>query len=370
MQKHNLDIVIIGTTFTGVQDVFLSREAIVQIPKNKGKKVRVLNPPYAIYLLSRLYFSLLYFFKIRAIHKKSIIKLIHAQDTGHSGFPAVIAGKIMNIPVVVSSHGIRHKSLQPILTGRLGKILLKFEYALDIFSIKHADGVIAVNPEIQKYYEKLIDKKIEYIPNPVKMKDFVFSSTDRNLFRKELGMEKQIVLVGYVGRLSPEKNLITLINSFAKAIRSNPNLRLVIVGTGSQESQLKEEVVKNYLEDKVIFCGQREDIVKILSGLDIFVLPSYHEGLSSALLEAMSCERAIICSNIPGNHALITHSKEGLLVNPDNAEEITDAIRLLSIDDCLRTTLGNNAKNKVMDYDEDIVFPKILHYYSTLIQKK
>jgi len=368
--EHNLDVVLIGSTFTGVKEEFLSKKETNPIKEYNGKKIRALNPPYVIYLLSRMCFSLLYFLKIRSINKKSPIKLIHAQDTGYSGLPAVIAGKIMKIPVVLSSHGIRHKTLEPILTGRLGKILLKFEYSLDIFTVRNADGVIAVNPEIKSYYEKLVGKKIEFIPNPIKMKNFVFSSTDRSLLRKEIGVDDQIKLVGYVGRLSPEKNLITLINSVAKAIKDNPLIRLAIVGTGPQESQLRDEIRKHRLEDKVIFCGLRNDISKVLSGLDIFVLPSYIEGLSSALLEAMSCERAIICSNVSGNQVLVTHNKEGLLFNPHDSQELSDAIQLLSTNDSLRSRLGNNAKIKAREYDEDIVFPKILHHYSTLIKKK
>ena len=83
----------------------------------------------------------------------------------------------------------------------------------------------------------------------------------------------------------------------------------------------------------------------------------------------MSCERAIICSNIPGNQVLVTHNKEGLLFNPHDSQELSAAIKLLSTDDSLRSRLGSNAKIKASEYDEDIVFPKILQFYSTLAKK-
>jgi len=371
LSKKNSEVVVIGTTFTSVKAKYFPIPEKNENKKDNHKKIRALNPPYIVYIISRLYLSLLFFFKILSINKKTPIKLINAQDSGYSGLAAVITSKIMKIPVIVSTHNIRHKMLESILDdGMFKKILLKIEYNLDIFTIKNADMVIAVNPEIKRYYEKIVGKTIDFIPNPIKMKNFVFSLADREFIRKELGVDDRIKLVGYVGRLSPEKNLITLINSVAKAIQDNPLIRLVIIGTGSYESHLRDEIRKHHLEDKVIFCGLRNDISRVLSGLDIFVLPSYTEGLSSALLEAMSCERAIICSNIAGNQVLVAHNKEGLLFNPYDSQELIDAIQLLSTDDSLRSRLGNDAKIKASEYDEDIVFPKILHLYSTLIKKK
>src|SRR2546427_7050757 len=126
--KQNQDVVIIGRTFTGVKVEYLSKVETDQNKKNNVKKLRVVYPPYVIYMLSRLFFSLLCFIKILFINKKSPIKLIHAQDPGYSGLAAVMAGKIVKIPVILSSHGIRHKTLEPILKGRLGRILLKVEY--------------------------------------------------------------------------------------------------------------------------------------------------------------------------------------------------------------------------------------------------
>jgi glycosyltransferase involved in cell wall biosynthesis len=158
--------------------------------------------------------------------------------------------------------------------------------------------------------------------------------------------------------------------SFANIAQDDPLIKLVLVGTGSLESQLREYVSKRNIEDKVIFCGVRYDIGRILSSFDIFVLPSYTEGLSTALLEAMASGRAIICSDIPANRELVTHNQEALLVNPYNPEELERAIQLLSNDHLLRLKLGYNAKIRAIQYDEDIVFPKILQYYQTLFRER
>ncbi|MGI0023408.1 MAG: glycosyltransferase family 4 protein [Nitrososphaeraceae archaeon] len=369
LSKQKLEVVIIGATFSGVRAEYLPFSEKNENKKD-NQKLRALNPPYLIYTMSRWYLSLLFFFKILSINRKTPLKLIHAQDSGYSGIAAVMAGKILKIPVIVSAHIIRHKALDPILEGsRFKKILVRLEYNIDNFTVRNADSVIAINPFIKEYYEKIIGKTIQFIPNPIKTQDFEFSYTDRSLTRKYLGIDEQTKLIGYVGRLSPEKNITTLLDSFARVIEDNPSVRLAILGMGPQESLLKEVVRKHHMEDKVIFRTFIKDIHGFYSSLDIFVLPSFEEGMPTVLLEAMSSGRAIICSNIPGNQVLITHNSEGLVFDPHNSKELADDIHLLLTDDSLRSRLGNNAKIKSSEYNEEVVFFKILHLYSALTKK-
>jgi glycosyltransferase involved in cell wall biosynthesis len=366
LSRQDLDVTLMGSGFANIKAKRLPNFSVEE-DKRKQKKIKLLYPPYPVYALSRLVMSLLWVLKILWVNRKSPITLIHAQDTGYAGLSAVVSGKVLGIPVIISSHGIRHKSLESIIQGRFKKVLLKIEYSLDIFTIKNANRVIAVNTSIKKYFEQIIPKRIiDFIPIPIKLKNFEFSEVNRDLIRKELRIEDHNTkVIGFVGRLSGEKNLLTLLISFASMVQDNPLIKLVLVGTGPLESQLMEYVRKRDIEDKVIFCGVRYDIGKILSSFDIFVLPSYTEGLSTTLLEAMASGRAIICSDIPANQELVVHNQEALLVNPYNSKELTRAIQLLSSNDLLRLKLGYNARIRASQYDEDIVFPKILQYYQT-----
>jgi glycosyltransferase involved in cell wall biosynthesis len=373
LARLGYDITLMGSGFMNVKAKHLSKDSIEveeQKTKNKKQKIQAIYPPYTIYFLSRLILSFLWVLKILSINIRSPITLIHAQDTGYSGLAAVISGKILRIPIIITSHGIRHRSLESIIQGRLKKILLKVESRIDIFTIKNASGVLSVNSSIKNYFEQLTYKKIDVIPIPIKLKDFEFSEVNRELIRKELGINKKSIIVGFVGRFSPEKNLLNLLISFADVVQDNPVISLVLVGAGSLESQLREYVSKRGIEDKVMFCGVRYDINKILSSFDIFVLPSYIEGLSTALLEAMACGRALIVSDIPASHELLTHNHDALLVNPHNPEEIESAIHLLCNDNSLRLKLGHNAKIRVNEYDEDMVFPQILKYYESLYKTR
>ena len=218
LTKKNLDVSIMGCGFASVKTKHLSESLIEEKKDNERKKIKVLYPPYIIWLFSRLFMSMLWILKILSMNSKKPIKLIHAQDTGYSGLAAILSGKILRKPVILTSHGIRHKTLESTLRGKLNKLILKFEYSLDIFTVKNADYVIGISPAIKNYYEKLTKKKIEYIPITIKVKNFEFSQTDRELIRKEFKIEKKTVLIGYVGRFFPEKNLLTLLKAFSEAI--------------------------------------------------------------------------------------------------------------------------------------------------------
>ncbi len=358
-----------GSGFVNVKTKMLSNVHAGDIVKDKiirKNRFRLSRLPYFLFAFSRMIMTLQWIFRIMIVNWKNPITLIHAQDTGYSGLAAIISGKIMHIPTVISSHGIRHKTLESNIQGLLKNISLRNEHGLDCFTIKNASGTIAVSPSIKKYFEK-ISKKIEFIPIPIKLADFEFSDISRDLIRREMGIDRATPVIGFVGRFSPEKNLLGLLRSFTGVSQIHPTTKIMLVGTGPLEHQLKLFVHENGMQDNVIFCGVRYDIDKILSALDIFVLPSYTEGLSISILEAMACGRAIICSNIPANQDLLDHNISALLVNPNDHKEISSAIISLLDDNSFRTKLGNNAKMKAKEYDEDKIYSKIVRYYEKLL---
>ena len=121
---------------------------------------------------------------------------------------------------------------------------------------------------------------------------------------------------------------------------------------------------------KVLFFAEPEVILgSVLSAFDIFVLPSYVEGLSTSLLEAISCGRAVICSDIAANREVLTNSQEALFANPNDSDSFRDAIELLATNDKVRSELSRRAKIRSYRYDEDKVFPQYLRCYEGLANK-
>jgi glycosyltransferase involved in cell wall biosynthesis len=370
-QGHDVTL-IAAAGFVGVKSKQLSRNYTgggVGKTELSTKKVKVLNPPYALYALSRLFISFQWILKILFTNRKHPINVIHAQDTGYSGLAAIISGKILGIPVIISSLGIRHKIIETYISGTLKDLLLRIEYNLDIFTTKKAGKVIVVNPAIKEYFESRTSRKIDFMPIPIKVKEFGFSEASRETIRQELGIDRKAIVIGFVGRLEPVKNLGTLLIAFANVAGSEPSIKMVFVGTGQLESKLRESAKARGVEDKVIFCGVRYDIARVLACFDIFVLPSYTEGMSTALLEAMASGRAVICSNIPSNCEVVNDSGAALIFDPHSTIELEKCIRLLCNDELLRCRMGIRARNIAEKYDENMVFPEILRLYEELIRE-
>jgi glycosyltransferase involved in cell wall biosynthesis len=244
------------------------------------------------------------------------------------------------------------------------------EHKLDVFALSNADLVTIVSPTMKDYVEKAAPKSIIVtIPIAIKIKNFEFSALKRELLRSELKIDGKSIIIGYVGRLSHEKNLLTLLKAFAEAVINDSSLKMVLVGKGPLEFELRKLARDMHVENKVIFCGFRDDVSNLLSSFDIFVLPSFIEGTSTALIEAMACGRAIICSDISANRKIVTNAKDALMINPNDRDGFKEAILSLSSDEKLRGRLGHNAKINAEQYDEDTIFPKFLQYYQDLLKK-
>jgi len=371
LASFDQEVTLIGIDFAGIRARYLTRNNInsqLSYTPKKQNTPKKIGLGYLKYSL-RMFIWALQVLKILSINAIHPINLIHAQDSGYTGLAAIVAGKILNLPVIITLLGIRYKQIEsnPYINGTLKKIALKFERMLDNFTLSRADIVTIVSSTMKCYVQESAPKSIIVtLPAAIQTKNFEFSELKRELLRRELKIENNSKVFGYVGRLSYEKNLFTFLSSFADALKFDSSLKLVLVGDGPLEFELRKRTVDMHIEEKVIFCGFRNDIDNILSGIDVFVLPSFIEGTSTALLQAMTCGRAVICSNISANRELVTNNKDALLVDPNDRNGFRDSIILLSSDEKLRTRLGSNAKVNSRQYDEDVVFPKIVQYYKNL----
>ncbi len=140
--------------------------------------------------------------------------------------------------------------------------------------------------------------------------------------RKELGLPDDAVVFGCVGRLHPQKGQIVLLMAMRKIVNEHPGIRLLLVGDGPLRGDLEEKARDWGLSENVVFLGFREDIPDILGAMDLFILPSYWEGLPISLLEAMAAGVPVIASNIGGVNEAVKNGKTGRLFTPGSHEEL------------------------------------------------
>lgn len=366
LKSRNIKSTLLGSNSMKIKNFDSSFNPKKTISRKNEPRKRISFAPYPLFMAQRLLISIILSVKILQLHFNSPISLIHSQDTGYTGLAAILVGRILKVPVIVSSHGIRHKTIYHGLKSRIKGIIYRIERNSDTFTIKSANEAIVDNETIKNYYEKIVKKRIKILPIPIQLDKFEYSLSNRTTIRNELGIDESTRIIGFIGRFAPEKNLITLLNVFSKVLQNSYQIKLVLVGTGPLESEMKNLARKMNMEDKVIFCGVRDDINKVLSSFDLFILPSFIEGMSVALLEAMATRSAIICSKIPTNAEIISDRKEGILIDPNDPREIEKVIIELVDNAELRSELSYNAEKKAIQFDINTVFPKIIRIYEKL----
>ncbi len=168
----------------------------------------------------------------------------------------------------------------------------------------------------------------------------------------------------FVGRLVAAKGLAVLLRAVKQLNASplKPELSLTIVGDGPDRDLFEQQVTELNLRPQVTFAGacSQNEVAELLSDADIFVLPSFSEGLPVVLMEAMAAELPVVSTGIAGVPELVVHNETGLMVPPTDVNSLADAIIRLAADPILRAELGTAGRKKVLvDFDSEIEADKL-----------
>lgn len=268
------------------------------------------------------------FINLIKIIRKYDIEIIHAHSTIPTGLLGVIVSKIMRIPIVITAHGMDINNFE-------NKILFK---QLLSFSLRHCNKAIAVSADLAKKMNRIgaEEHKIVILRNTVNTK--LFKPIKNQKIRNTYGIEKEDVLILFVGYLDTFKGIFDTIDAFYKIINKKPNVKLIMVGTGPEENTLKKRVSKLGLEKAVIFTGKLPptNLPEYYQAADIFVLPSYTEGLPLSILEAMSCGLPIITTNVGGIPEVVENGKNGFIIDPGDADKLKEKLEKITVDENLR----------------------------------
>jgi glycosyltransferase involved in cell wall biosynthesis len=170
--------------------------------------------------------------------------------------------------------------------------------------------------------------------------------------------------VVYVGRLEPVKGLDVLLRAWVAVERNVPASRLVIAGAGDQYEQLVQLSKQLGIAEQVHFLGHVQDVMTLLDGADLYVQPSYQEGLSNSLMQAMAMGIAVVATRVSGNVDLVTDGVSGRLVEPGKSEALASAISELLLLPDTAAEMGRRAQLVIRErYDVDVVISKLLQAY-------
>lgn len=238
------------------------------------------------------------------------------------GVVARIAGHRTRTKVIYTAHGFHFYQGAPVMNWLV-------YYPVEKMLSRWTDVLITINHEDYKLAKKKFKmKKLTYVPGiGIDTQREGLSQKEKEEKRKELGIPQAAFLITNAAEFTPNKNQKTVIEAIEQL--HNPNIYFVMCGIGEKKAELEQYVKEHGLEEHIRFVGFRNDLHEILQTSDCFVLSSFREGLSVALMEAMAEGLPVVCSRIRGNVDLIKDGKGGILVSPENKEDYEAAFRKL-----------------------------------------
>lgn len=171
--------------------------------------------------------------------------------------------------------------------------------------------------------------KVLTIYNGIESQISKISAQQIKEFKSQFGLTSSDLVIGTVGSLNKHKDTATLIRAFSTMIKKWPHLKLLLIGRGELQPQLKNLVKKLGISERVIFAGSMKDIDTAMSVFNIFILPSRSEAFGLTILEAMRANIPVIASRVGGIPEIITHNYNGMLVEHGDPKKLASAIMKL-----------------------------------------
>jgi sugar transferase (PEP-CTERM/EpsH1 system associated) len=194
---------------------------------------------------------------------------------------------------------------------------------------------IALSKDLERYLHEKIrvsPDRVTQLYNGVDTKLFHPTQGDRESLPREGFAGPEQFVIGTVGRMQAVKDPANLARAFVRLVHMLPDgarrLRLVMIGDGPLKAEVQKIVRDGQAEDLVWLAGERDDVARIMRGLDLFVLPSISEGISNTLLEAMASGLPVVATNVGGNPELVEADVTGALVPRADADSMARAMKL------------------------------------------
>lgn len=292
--------------------------------------------------------------------RRDAYDVVHVHGLSYHTFAAALAGRWLGKPTIAKlANSGRASDIGKMREGQhlaLSRLMLPTALRCDRF--------VALNAAVER---ELLEagvpgEAIVRIPNGIELPGAAVAEGVRGS-----GRAPRVI---FVGRLHPQKGVDVLLRAVALLRERRPGMevRYDLVGEGPQKDELVALAGELGVGSVVRFLGNRDDVEALLADADVFVLPSRAEGMSNALLEAMSRGLPVVAAAVPGNTDVLEHGTTGILVEPDDPERLAEALSEVLDDPDLRERLGRAARHAVEDrYTIGAVGERYLALYRELL---
>lgn len=293
---------------------------VLRIPWSRGKSIRFLRTPFDLYRVLRA--------------ERKTYDIIHLHQHSWFGLFTILLAKWLKVPILTKLPNVREFGLPGLAAQRFGG----FKVAI----LLCADSLVALSREslAELQNANFPTKRILVTPNGIRV-DRMQPVT--NAF----ALNARACRVVFVGRLSEEKGLDILLAAWSKIIyEEKVHATLELWGNGPMESVLRQQCEKLHLTDSIFFRGHVEDVRRQLPKMDVFVLPSYAEGNSNAVLEAMAAGLATISTRVGGTPMLVGHDGADFLCEPGDVDSLAGNMLKLIRDPELCMQVGSAMRRR------------------------
>jgi glycosyltransferase involved in cell wall biosynthesis len=293
--------------------------------------------------------------------------LIHIHQAKFNAFTGLFASNFLQkrslVKIGNSGNGFDLLTLKR--KAFIGKVLYKYV-------VKHIDKVIAISQDIKDELlaAKVPAQKIIFLPNGVEVKiDHLISTVEKLEFRAQLNLPAGSKIFLFAGRLEKQKDILGLIDSFANNNPIQNNYFLVLLGDGELKKEAEKTINERHLNEVISLRGYQKNVLPYLLAADFFVLSTKAEGLSNALLEAMSVGLIPISNKVSGSKDLIIPGTNGFLAEVGSRESLREAIRSAgSLTSQLIESYRNNSFNLIKEnYEMEIITKRYIELYNQML---
>ncbi|MBN1993495.1 MAG: glycosyltransferase [Anaerolineae bacterium] len=252
----------------------------------------------------------------------------------HANLPGRVLGRLAGVPVIICAE-------------RTMVMESEWRYRLNRSTIKLVDRVIANSANVREFclsHIGLPAEKVVVIPNGIELNPA--PPPARAAARQSLGLPLESLVVGAVSRFAPVKGLDVLLRALVQV----PHARLVVVGDGPERANLTQLAGDLGITQQVHWAGYRADVPHLLPAFDLFVQPSWHEGLPNTILEAMAAGLPVVATAVGGTPEVVVDGVTGLIVPPGDPMALAGAIHHLLVDTNLRGQMGRAGQSRVQQH--------------------
>ncbi len=293
--------------------------------------------------------------------KREQFDVIHC-NTPIGGVIGRLAGKRCRVKkIIYEAHGFHFFKGAPMINWMI-------YYPIEKWLAHYTDYLITINKEDFKQakgFHLKTNGVVCYVPGVgIDLQEYSDIQQYRDAKRNELGIQNEDIVIISVGELNANKNNGVIISALAKL--KNPHIQYCICGVGENKEKLQVLARKLGIEKNVHFLGFRSDIKELYSASDIFVLPSFREGLSRSIMEAMAAGLPCIVSRIRGNVDLISNKK--MLCDPNSIDNFAKAIYDLAASKSKREETGKQNSVNIHCYSLEEVVALMVSIYNNAIK--